>query len=1319
MFPSSFGQQGLWFLCQLEGPSATYNAPTLVRLDGELDREALGLALNDLVGRHEVLRTVFRISKGIVNQHVMPCEEAAPQLTTVDTAEEDVGGELARLARVPFDLATDLPFRAHLLAVGARRHYLLIVMHHVVTDGASEQPLYRDLAEAYKARIRGTAPAWDPLPVQYVDYAAWQRELLGDPEDPDSEWARQLAFWSAELADLPDEVTLPPDRPRPTVASHRGADFTVRCPPEVHAGLMRIARDSATTPFMAVQAALAVLLTRMGAGDDIPLGSTVAGRPEEALEDMVGYFVNTVVLRTDTSGNPSFRELLRRVRDSDLAAWDREDLPFDQTVAALNPDRYPGRHPLFQVSFAMEDADATALELPGLTAHFEPIATGTSKFDLTFVFTRCWNPDGTPGELLITVDYAIDLYASATARTAAERLARLLTEVIADPDVPIMRVELLSPQEREQVLSAWHDPLLETASATLSDLFEAQARLRPDAVAVVAGTERITYADLNARANRLARHLVERGVGPESLVAVLLGRSAELAVALLAVLKAGGAYLPIDPEDPEERITQLFEEGRPVLAVTDSTASRYLPREGASCCVTLDDSRTLALLDALDRADLTDQDRRGPLLPAHPAYVIYTSGSTGRPKGVAVPHENVSTLLKAAENRFPFGADDIWAWFHSYAFDVSVFEMWGALAYGGTLVTVPFEVSRSPRDLLSLLAQERVTILGQTPSVFYPLILEDAKEERELALRAVMLAGEELDFGRLRDWYGRHPDDAVTLINMYGITETTVHASCVALDLDTVTASAARNVVGRPLPGLRVFVLDEALTLAPVGVVGELYVAGTQLARGYLQQPGLTAERFVASPFGPTGARMYRSGDLARWNSEGLLEYMGRADDQVKVRGFRIEPSEIQAVLTQSPDVARSTVVVREDVPGDKRLVAYAVPSDDTLTADVLRAFLQDRLPDYMVPEVILVSEILLTRNGKIDRRALPARTTSGRCVQRHPRTPVERELCTLFAEVLNVPQVGVDDNFFTLGGYSLLAVMLLDRVKDITGTGDAALTIRDLYRSPTVAGLAEQLATRTRGNPMETVLTMRPGSGAPLFCVHTSSGLGWIYSGLLRHIDEERPVIGLQSPQFSNRGDTPANFGVIADGHVARIREAQPHGPYHLLGWSFGGVLAHAIAVRLEAAGERVATLALLDAFPLPQSSRIQPVDRRWVMDALLGGSEGHPDPGSDRELVELLRSQDAVFGMLEPEQVARIVATTYDNVRAFAAYDTQGVLSADVLFFEALGEPQELPPHQAWAPYVQGRFETHGVDCGHMEMYRQAPLRVIGDLLDKRLSL
>ncbi|MEV0533674.1 amino acid adenylation domain-containing protein [Kitasatospora sp. NPDC050463] len=1048
MFPLSYAQRRLWFIGQLEGPSAVYNVPLALRLAGVLDRGALERALVDVVGRHESLRTVFPVVDGEPVQRVVPVGEVVLPLVWADAGVDEVAGLAAEAAGYVFDLAAEIPVRARVFSVGPDEHVLVLLVHHIACDGWSVGVLARDLAAAYGARLEGAAPAWEELPVQYADYTLWQRELLGSEDDPGSVVARQSAFWGEALAGLPEELALPFDRPRPAVASHRGAEVPVVIGASVHARIEEMARLSGATPFMVVQAALAVLLSRLGAGRDIPLGTPVAGRGDEALNDLVGFFVNTLVLRTDTSGDPTFGELLARVRESDLAAFENQDLPFEQLVEVLDPVRSLARHPLFQVMLAFDATAEVSFDLPGLRAgELEIRGRDSAKFDLNFEFREL------PGQAGITgvIEYATDLFDHDTVQTLAARLVRVLDQLVSHPDRPVGLVDILTDREQELLLNDWNGGAREVPDVTMPALVEAQVRQNPAAVAVVCGDVSLTYAELNARANRLARLLVDHGAGPERYVAVMLPRSVDMIVAVLAVLKAGAAYLPVDPALPPHRIELMLDDVAPVAVVTAAGVDVPVPGRPR---IVLDDEDALAAAAAKSAEDLADGERISPLLPWHPAYVIYTSGTTGNPKGVMIPHRNVVSLMSGTEDSFRFGPDDVWAMTHSLAFDFSVWEIWGALFYGGRLVVVRQEVTRSPAELLDLLAAEKVTVLNQTPSAFYELIRADP---RHLSLRTIVFGGEALSFERLQDWYARHPESPARLVNMYGITETTVHVTSLALDSDLVGNSPARSLIGGAIPGLNAFVLDSDLRLVPPGVAGELYVAGPQVARGYLNRPGLTASRFVACPFGAPGERMYRSGDLARWRADGTLEILGRADDQVKIRGFRIELGEVEAVLGAPAGVAQAMVVVREDRPGDQRIVGYVVPADGAeLQPAELRAGVAAALPDYMVPSAVVVLDAVpLTANGKLDRRALPAPDYAGAATGRAPRSPLEVALCGLLAEVVGVEQVGIDDSFFDLGGHSLLATRLTSRVRSELGL---ELGVSEVFRFPTVAGLVRCL---------------------------------------------------------------------------------------------------------------------------------------------------------------------------------------------------------------------------------------------------------------------
>ncbi|MGW3774227.1 amino acid adenylation domain-containing protein [Actinomadura verrucosospora] len=1128
VIPTSYAQQRLWFLNRFEGPSATYNMPTALRIRGPLDVEALRAAVGDLVERHESLRTVLPDSGGVPRQLILDAAAARPELVITDTTEAELPARLAMAAGYAFDISAEPPLRAHLFRVGPRDHVVLLLMHHIAADGWSMAPLARDVILAYAARAEGREPQWSALPVQYADYTLWQRELFGSEDDPGSLISQQIGYWREALAGLPEELSLPADRPRPAQASYRGGTARFRLGTGIRAGLQKIAQETGASPFMVAQAAFAALLTRLGAGTDVPVGSPIAGRTDEALDDLVGMFVNMLVFRTDTSGDPSFRELVARVKETDLAAYAHQDVPFERLVEVLNPPRHLARHPLFQVGLTFQNNPAARLEMPGFAAEVEPLTAGVSRFDLLMILTE--REDGLDGEL----EYALDLYDPATARGLVERFERYLESLLADPDAPIGAPDVLSPRERSLVLGDWAGGSARPAGrATIPALFEAQAAVRPGAVAVSFEGVSWTYGEVNARANRLARRLVEKGAGPEQFVALALPRSAELVVAILGVLKSGAAYVPIDPDYPQDRIASMLEDAHPVLTL-----------------------RPEDLAD-LDASGYDDGDLGIAISPDHPAYVIYTSGSTGRPKGVVVPHQNVVRLLRSTEEWFDFGPQDVWTLFHSYAFDFSVWELWGALLYGGRLVVVPYLTSRSPDDFLALLDRERVTVLNQTPSAFYQLMAADKQNQgKDLALRYIVFGGEALDLGRLEDWYSRHDENAPVLVNMYGITETTVHVSYVALDR-AYAATAPGSVIGVGIPDLRVYVLDGRLQPVPPGVVGELYVAGPGLARGYLNRPALSAERFVADPHGEPGTRMYRTGDVGRWLAGGRLEYLGRGDRQVQLRGFRIEPGEIESALVRHEAVTDAAVIVRDD-----RLVAYVAGSG--ADAAELRRFVGRELPDYMVPAAVVELDALpLTSNGKLDRKALPAPDFGAKVSSRAPRTEQEETLARLFAEVLGLERVGIDDGFFDLGGDSIIAIQLVSRARQ----SGLVITPREVFQHQTVEELAATAEPVGEGKEIE---AEAPGAGVgpvPLTPI-----IAWLrdrVGGDASLISGFHQAMLLRTPPGLGAERLAAALAVLLDHHdVLRLRLDTGGGRWRPVVRPPGSVDAAALVTRVDVAG-------------------------------------------------------------------------------------------------------------------------------------------------------
>jgi amino acid adenylation domain-containing protein len=1320
--PLSYGQLRLWFLNRLGEPAATYNMPIGLRLTGVLDIGALQEAIRDVVDRHEALRTVFPEHGGVARQEILSTTEATPTLVLTRATAPAVNDMLRTVAGRGFDLATEPPMRAQLLVLGPDDHVLLLVLHHIAADGWSLGPLLRDLSQAYVARHAGRSPQWAPLRVQYADYTLWQREVLGDESDPASPIRRQLEFWRQELAGAPDQLALPTDRPRPAEASGRGGTLRFQLDASLHRRLVGLAQASQASVFMVLQAGLAALLTKLGAGADIPIGAPVAGRTDDALDDLVGFFVNTLVLRTDTSGDPTFRELLRRVRDRDLAAFSNQELPFELLVEALNPARSLARHPLFQVLLVLQNAPESRLDLPGVRAGTIPVAAGGARVDMTLYFDERSGPGGAPGGIDGLVEYSTDLFEPSSIAVLADRLRRVLIAVAADPDNRIGGIDVLDSSERRRILAEWNDTDRAVPDCTLTALLSAQADRTPDATAVVFEGAALTYAELHARANRLARLLVDRGAGPGRIVALTVPRSLDLVVGLVAVLAAGAAYLPIDADSPRGRIAFMLADADPVVVLTSAALEPALPA-GAPRLV-LDSPATADLLRRHAATPLRDADLRQPRTPLDPAYVIYTSGSTGRPKGVVVPHRGIVNRLLWMQGEYPLRADDRVLQKTPAGFDVSVGEFFAPLIVGATLVVAKPEGHRDPGYLVEVICRDRITSIHFVPSMLQAF-LDEPRAAECTGLRRVLCSGEALP-AELRARF--HAILATPLYNLYGPTEASVevtHWPC------PPAPDAVPVPIGRPVWNTRLYVLDSLLNPVPAGVVGELYLAGAQLAQGYLGRPCLTAERFVANPYGPPGSRLYRTGDLARWRADGAVDYVGRVDGQVKIRGLRIELGEIEALLGAHPQVGQAVVVARDDGPdsktgskhGDKRLVGYVVPGNaDAPTPRELREHLLAGLPEYMVPSAFVVLDALpLTPSGKTDRKALPAPVLPARALagRSGPRSPAEEILCDLFAEVLGLDRVGIDDNFFDLGGHSLLAIRLTSRVRSVLGV---ELSIRSLFEASTVAGLAARLGADAGRDALDVLLPLRsPPTGncrPPLFCVSPAAGVSWVYAGLLKHLGPDQPVYGLQSRGLIEPGSTPGSIAAMAAEYVDHMRTAQPAGPYHILGWSFGGVVAHAIATRLQQLGQDVGRLVLLDAYPTwgsrPIAAATEPAARAAVLESLghdAGDSAG--PPLTHGAFVEALRRVRSPLASLDEAQLRALVRVFVSNVGLLGGFAPE-LFQGDLLFFVATRDERgDKPPVASWRPYVSGHIDTRQIACRHGAMAQPGPLAEIGPAL------
>ncbi len=1171
-FPLSFAQQRLWFLDQLEPGSSWYNMPIPLRLRGRLDVAALAAALAELERRHEAWRTTFALAGEGAETAVQivgpPTGLPLPLIDLGALPAQAREAELLRLAQRealrPFDLARGPLVRAVLFSVAGDDHALLLSLHHVVCDGWSLGVLVREMGALYDAFSHRRPSPLPALPIQYADFAAWQREHLAG-----AVLERLLAYWKERLAGLPPLLELPTDRPRPGVQTFRGTTLPVALPPGTTAAVQALSRRAGSTPFMTLLAAFLALLHRYTSRTDLVVGSPIANRGRAEIEGLIGFFVNTLVLRADAAGDPPFSELLARVQAVAAGAYAHQDLPFETLVDEIAPERQLSHNPLFQVMFLLQNAPMPELAISGLTFSALPMRASTSKFDLSLFL---WEAEP---ELIAYFEYNTDLFDAATVARMAEHFTSLLSGALAAPERRLSALPALSAAERSQVLQEWNDTAAPWPRAScLHHLFEAQAARTPEAAALVdrTGGARLTYRELGAAADRLARRLRRLGVGPDVPVAVCLRRSPALAVAVLAALKAGGAYVPIDPTYPRERLEMMFAIAGARVLLTEEGLREALPGGGFA----------VLTLDAMGEAPPEEGDAPPAVEiveagPENLAYVIFTSGSTGVPKGVAMPHRPLVNLMhwQLRNSALAPGAKTLQ--FASLSFDVSCQELFSTWAAGGTLVLIDEDLRLDVAALLEVLrglAVERLFL----PFVALQQLAETAAERHTFpeALREVVTAGEQLQITQaVAALFTRLPE--ARLFNQYGPSETHV-VTAYALS-GAARGWPALPPIGLPVANSLVRLLDAAFGLVPVGVPGELYLGGDCLARGYLARPDLTAERFVPDPFGRHGERLYRTGDLARWLPDGNLEFLGRSDQQLKIRGFRVEPGEIEAVLAAHPEVREAAVVARQDLGGARRLVAY-VAAAGAVTAGELRARVRERLPEYMVPSVFHFLDALpLTPSGKVNRRALPdleAPAAAEEAAAAAPRTGLERDLADIWRQLLRAERVGIHDSFFDLGGHSLLAVRLMARIRSQLGRD---LPLAAIFRAPTIAQLAAALGEAAgAASPAQGPLVglQTGGSRRPLFLVHPVGGSVFCYTALARALGPDQPVYGLQVPEED--GAPPASLEEMAARYLEALRAVQPRGPYRLGGWSLGGVVAFEMARQLAAGGEAVEQLAVLD---------------------------------------------------------------------------------------------------------------------------------------------
>ncbi|KAF3884397.1 non-ribosomal peptide synthetase [Tolypothrix campylonemoides VB511288_2] len=1037
--PLSFAQQRMWFLQQLDVNTSFYNLPAAMRFVGTLDVTALEYSFNYIISRHETLRTNFIQVNGQPFQVIHP--RLSLKLTVVDLRSESERESYCQQLAVeetqrPFDLATDPLVRASLFKLTETEHILLLVIHHIVSDGWSMGVLIREIAAAYQAVCSQKPIALPKLSVQYADFAIWQQQWLQREE-----LAKQLAYWKEKLAGATALLELPTDRPRPAIQTYRGKTEKFALTKELRSALAVLSQQQGVTLFMMLLAAFQTLLYRYSNQTDICVGTPIGNRNGKEIEGLIGLFLNTLVLRSDLSANPSFSDLLSQVRQVALDAYAHQDLPFEQLVEQLQPERSLSYAPLFQVMFVLLVAPTSQLQLPGLTLSPFPIESLTAKFDLTLSL------ENTGTGLIGYLEYNTDLFDAATIARMVEHYQTLLEAVVANPHQKISELPLLTAKEKHQILVEWNDTQLDyPKQLCLHSLFEQQVEKTPDAVAVVFENEQLTYTQLNAKANQLAHHLLQLGVGPEVLVAICVERSIEMLVGLVAILKAGGAYVPLDPIYPPERLAYILEDSGAKVLLAQQAVAELLPETHGH----------VVYLDTDWPIHQSSSNPNTHVCADNLAYAIYTSGSTGRPKGVQIPHRAVVNFLNSMSAQPGIGSEDVLVAVTTITFDIAALELFLPLSRGAWVVLTRDLIADGGQSTAAL-GTSSATVMQGTPATWRALMQAGFLGNPQLK---ILCGGEALD----RELAAQLLERADSLWNMYGPTETTIWSAVSQVQPDSGAVS-----IGRAIANTQFYILDVNLQPVPVGVAGELHIGGDGLARGYLSRPELTAEKFIPNPFSKKpGERLYKTGDLVRYLKDGNIEYIGRIDHQVKVRGFRIELAEIEALLSQHPTV-QHTVVIAKDIAGDKRLVAYLVPQAQTTPAlSELRSFLKQQLPEYMVPSYFMVLDAFpLTPNGKVDRKALPTPDQTRIEAQAYvaPRNEVERILSHVWQEVLNLERVGVNDNFFELGGHSLLVVQVHSKLNQkLLGNINKEISVVDLFKYPTISTLAQYLRQEQNG---------------------------------------------------------------------------------------------------------------------------------------------------------------------------------------------------------------------------------------------------------------
>ncbi len=1345
-YPLSYGQKALWFLHRSAPKSSAYNTAFPVRIRSDVDVSALLSAFQKLIDRHPCLRTTFPMRDGEPVQEIHGYQQVCFKEIDASTwTEDELNRNVVEAYQRPFDLERGPVLRVSLFTRSQQDHVLLLTIHHIASDGWSLWMLLQELRLLYPAQKAGAQAALPPLAHQYTDYIDWQTTKLDG-----SKGGQLWDYWQHQLAGELPVLNLPTDRPRPPVQTDHGASHPFKLNEKLTQGLQELAQTEGATLYMTLLAAFQVLLHRYTNQEDILVGSPTSGRSQSEFAGIVGCFVNSVVLRGNLSGNPTFKQFLSKMRQTVLDAIAHQDYPFPLLVERLQPNRDPSRSPLFQTLFVLQKpqwrelADlitpsetVARVDWGGLDLEFFALPMQEGQFDLTLEMVEAKE------SLFGLFKYNTDLFDAATITRMLGHFQTLLEGIVANPEQCLSDLPLLTPAERQTLLVAWNDTRQDYPKHwCIHQMFEAQVEQTPDAVAAVFEDQPLTYRELNCRANQLAHHLQQLGVKPEVLVGICVERSLEMVVGLLGILKAGGAYVPLDPAYPPDRLAYVLQDADVSVLLTQHSLVKHQPDVEATRRFHLRATHTVCLdTDWLDISKHSAENLATAIHPYNQAYVIYTSGSTGQPKGVQIPHSAVVNFLTSM-SLFPgLEASDVLLAVTTLSFDIAALEIFLPLTVGARVVIASREVAAAPSKLAVMLATSGASIMQATPAT-WQMLLESGWTGNQQQIAGKMSAplkmlcgGEALP----RELANQLLSLGASLYNMYGPTETTIwSAAC------RVEAGEEPVRIAQPIGNTQFYILDSHQQPLPVGVPGELYIGGAGLARGYLNRPELTAEKFIPNPFShEEDARLYKTGDLVRYLPDGTIEFLGRIDHQVKIRGFRIELGEIEAVLAQHPKVREAVVIASEDIPGNKRLVAYVVPHQKTLTSSELRRFLKEQLPDYMLPSAFVMLEALpLTPNGKVDRRALPTPHTFNTTQAASfipPRDSLEWQLAQIWSEVLSIHPVGVRDNFFDLGGHSLLAVRLMAKIQQQFGKN---LPLGTLFQSATIEQLANILRQQTDSLAWSPLVTIQPGgSKPPFFCFPGAGGNVIYFHALARHLGTDQPFYGLQALGLDGESEPHTRIEEIAAYCMEALQTIQPQGPYFLGGHSSGGLVAFEIAQQLQKQKHEVALVAILDTeAPIPGRHPVSVDwdDAKWltriasVIERFLGKSLGisydilHPLAADDQ--LNYIGEQLKTIGLLPPEaglkQVRGLVQVFKANYQASEHYVPQEVYPTRVAFFRAseadvedtaTGEPSQIrqEPTWGWNQLAAEPVELHVVPGDHITMFAEPHVQVLAERL------